>query len=117
MVKLSMARNFLKTKDVKTGDVVTFVSEGEWVENTKFKRPDGSPQSQFIIKVEINDVEMDMSLNSTNRKALIQAFGDDTVKWQGKSAKIEMAKMMVSGGMKDVIILTPIVGEDDGWTE
>jgi hypothetical protein len=122
MVKLAENKNYLKTANVKNGDVITFQSEGEWIESRKFTNKDGSPKSQFIIKVGLNGTQFDMSLNGMNRKALINAFGDETSGWNGRKASINVVKSLVSGEMKDVIVLTPMNGEvkkpeDIDWAE
>jgi hypothetical protein len=106
-MKLAEAKNYLKTANVKTGDVVTFTNEGEWSESRKFTNKDGTPKKQFIIKVTMNGQELDFTVNGMNRKALIAAYGDETSAWIGKKAKITVVKSLVSGEMKDVICLTP----------
>ena len=108
-MKLSDGKKYLKKDNVKEGDVVTFKSDGEWVESGKFKNQDGSPKKQFLIKIEWNGQGYDMALNGMNRKTMISAFSDETSEWIGKQAKIEFVKVMVSGEMKEIILLAPIV--------
>ena len=102
-------RNFLKSSDLANGDTIKFLNEGEWVENKKFSNPDGTPKNQLIFKVEFQGVERDFSLNATNRNALKEAFGKDTALWVGKEASVEKMKMAVAGGVKEVVILTPVM--------
>jgi hypothetical protein len=99
-------RNFLKADEVKTGDKLKIVTEGEWIASKKFTYEDGTPKQQFIIKVECEEVERDMTLNSTNRTNLIAVWGKNTADWIGKSATVEIVKMSVAGKLMNVIILT-----------
>lgn len=97
--------NYVKTAEVKNGDVITFKTEGEWIENTKYTYPDGNAKVDFVIKVELNGEEKSMRLNKTNRDIVISAYGNDTSKWIGKNAKITKEKMLVAGKKMDCIIL------------
>ena len=103
MVKLT--GNFLKTAEVEAGDLVTFKDAGEWVKSTKFTYEDGTPKTDFIIKVDHNGVEKSMRLNKTNREILKSVYGDETEAWVGKSATITKLKALVAGKMQDCIIL------------
>lgn len=105
MVKLTGSKSWIKADDVKDGQVVTFVNEGEWTESSKFTHDDGSPVRQFTIKVKLNGEERDMNLNKVSRENLVEAYGDDTANWVGMSAKVEKVKVMVGGEMKNSIIL------------
>ncbi len=100
-------RNFLKVDEVKTGDKLEILSEGEWVPSKKFTYNDGTPKQQFIVKVSVEGIERDMTLNSTNRNSLIAAWGNDTANWINRFAVIEVVKMSVAGQLKNCIILTP----------
>jgi hypothetical protein len=97
--------NFLKTAEANNGDIITFKDEGEWVENTKYTYPDGNPKVDFVIKVEINGDDKSMRLNKTNREIVISAYGKDTKKWIGKTAKITKEKMLIAGKKQDCIML------------
>lgn len=112
MVKLSTAKNYLKSENVKQGDVITFLDEGALVPSAKYTYNDGSPRKDFLLKVKHNDQECDMRLNATNKKLLIKAFGDETAEWIGKTAKLSTADIMVSGKLMKTIIMQPIGGKD-----
>jgi len=109
---LTGKRNFLRVSDVKGGEIITFLNEGEWVENKKYTYPDGTPRKDFVIKITIFELEKDMRLNATNRSNLISAFGNDTTNWIGKSAILEKTKVMVGGKIMDTIIVKPIKEEE-----
>jgi hypothetical protein len=109
-MKLTAAKNWLKSEDVKQGDLITILNEGEWVASAKFTYTDGTPRKDFLLKVKHNDVDKDMRLNATNKKLLIKAFGDETSAWVGKSAKLNTADIMVSGKLMKTIMMQPIGG-------
>jgi len=111
--------NYVKTAEVKDGDIITFKNEGVWIENTMYKYPDGNPKVDFVVKVEINGEEKSKRLNKKNRETVIEAYGNDTSKWIGKTAKITKEKMLVAGKKHDCILLEitgvvrePIEGEE-----
>jgi len=107
MVKLSTGGNFIKGEDVKHGDSVKFLDEGEWSENQKYKYPDGNPRWDFICKVDHNGDEKKMRINATNKKALIAAWGDETKDWIGKTAKMTLETALVAGERRKMILLEP----------
>lgn len=102
---LDNKKNYVKTTDVLGGEIITFKSEGEWVESKRFTYNDGSPKKDFIIKVEINGEEKDMRLNQTNRDILINVYGKETKEWIGQTATITKVKVVVAGKMIDMIVL------------
>ena len=107
MVKLSSNKKWVKGSEFKNGDIVKLVSEGGWEESSKFTYNDGSPVQQFIIKIEVNGEEKDMTLNKASRNNLTMTWGYETSEWVGKSAKVEKVKVMVGGDLKDCVVLHP----------
>jgi len=105
--------NWIKTAEVNNGDVITFKTEGEWIESTMYKYDDGNPKVDFVIKVGMGTEEKSMRLNKTNRDAVIAAYGKDTSKWVGKTAIIVKEKCLVAGVKRDCITLE-IEGADKG---
>jgi len=103
--------NYVKTAEVQNGDVITFKDEGKWIENTRYTYQDGNQRVDFVIKVEIKGEEKSMRLNKTNREVVIAAYGNDTSKWIGKTAKITKEKCLVAGKKQDCILLE-IAGVD-----
>lgn len=108
MVKLSTAKNYLKSEDVKQGDMVTILSEGEWVASAKYTYSDGTPRKDFLLKVKHGEAEKDFRLNATNKKTLVKAYGEETADWVGKIISLETANVMVSGKMMKTMIATPV---------
>lgn len=103
---------WLSATIVKDGDMIKFEDAGEWKESS-FKNPDGSKKNQYIIGVSHNGSAYQMSLNKTNRDALITAFGNDSEKWVGQDAKIELAMGLIGGVKKTMILLTPVVNMEE----
>tara|TARA_R110000868_G_scaffold111883_1_gene301749 strand:+ start:1976 stop:2326 length:351 start_codon:yes stop_codon:yes gene_type:complete len=109
-MKLVTAKNYLKSENVKQGDIITFLDEGALVASAKYTYEDGTPRKDFILKVKHNDQECDMRLNATNKKVLIKAFGDETATWIGKTARLVTADIMVNGKIMKTIVMNPIGG-------
>ena len=108
-MKLNDGRKYLKSDTVKNGDSITFKSEGEWLDSMNYKNEDGTPKKDFVMKVEHNGEQYDMTVNFTNRKEIIAAFGDETSDWVGKTVKVEVVKVMVGGKAKNsIMIKTPL---------
>jgi len=117
VVKLSSGKNWLKSADLKTGNLLGIVNEGEWTESSKFTNSDGSPVRQFVIRVSLNAEQRDITLNKISRTNLSDAWGEETAKWVGKTARVEKVKVMVSGEMKDSVVLFASDVEPDGVSE
>lgn len=101
---------WLSAKNCKSGDIVEFINEGEWKESTKFTYDDGNPVRQLVFKVLHNGEEKQLSIIKPSRIALIEAFGDDTVEWVGREARIDLA-LNTQGGKS--IVLTPLDSKVD----
>jgi len=97
--------NYLKTADCKEGDRVSFLDAGKFVENTKYKYPDGNPRQDFIITVSHNGAEKSFRVNKTNRDIMIASHGNNSENWIGKSARITLVKSLVSGKSMKIIVL------------
>ena len=110
-MKLSTAKNYLKSEDVKQGDLITFLNEGEWVASAKYTYADGTPRKDFLLKVKHGESEKDMRLNATNKKLMIKAFGEETKDWIGKTANLTTADIMVSGKLMKTIMISPVGGK------
>lgn len=106
MVMLNSGKKWIKISEVKDGDVLTIKDEGWWQENNKFKYSDGNPKQDFIITVDHNGEEKQMTINGTNRSILTLAYGRDTALWVGKKATIIKKWMEVSGKDREVIRLS-----------
>ncbi len=109
--------NYFKGADVKDGEIVKIVSEGEW-ELTPFKKQDGSPKNQFCVDVEnIEGKKKKLRINKTNSDILILAWGKDTALWVGKSVRLTTENALVAGKRVKSIMVEPIKEEEKAWDE
>jgi hypothetical protein len=102
--------SYLKSDEVKTGDIVTVKDSGSIQISEKFKTklPDGTeiPKKQYVFKVEYKGVEKNLNMNKMSRDNLSVAYTNNTETWVGKKASIELC-LFPNG--KRGIVLSPIV--------
>jgi hypothetical protein len=113
MVMLNSGGKWIKVKEVNNGDIITIKTEGTWQENTQYKYSDGNPKQDFVVVVEHIGEDKQMRMNGKNRGTLINAYGQDTAKWVGKTATITKKIVEIAGEDKEVIRLT-VDGADQG---
>ena len=101
--------NFLeKGVDFKENDMVEIASEGKPVEG-KF-----GTQDIFFIKTK-DGKEGNVSFNQTTINSLIDGYGEDSLNWIGKEAKVWAILSNVQGKMKKVYyFLHPDAQLDEG---
>ena len=85
---------------------------------SQFKNKDGSVKMQNVSKIQFEQggEPFNISLNRANLNALIDAFGDDSVKWQGHLLSVQTEKIQVAGKRVVAIYLVPDgyeLGEDE----
>ncbi len=90
-------------KDVKTGDLITFVDEGKY--NTLPQDPDREVLT-FRVKIPSGE-EKSISINKTSQIELEKGWTDESSKWVGKQAKVKIVNQKVFKEFKDVIYLSP----------
>lgn len=122
MVKINVdeTRFMKKDTDVKHKDVVTVAKEGVWEESTTFKRDDGTPSRMFKIVFRLaNGEERSTTLNWTNVKLLVEAFGDETADWVGKEVRAWKTKSdRAKGGYTFLYVPTDWTRDDTGdWSK
>src|SRR3990167_3397080 len=78
-----------KGEDIKDGDLVTVLDEGQNVT--------GDYGDRMVFKIETKNGPKNLSFNQKSMNNLIDSLGDDTVNWIGKKVKITMVRAMVSG--------------------
>ncbi|MEM2351236.1 MAG: hypothetical protein QXT26_02395 [Thermoproteota archaeon] len=104
MVKIK-ASKWLRASDVRDGDIVVIVSEGQnrSAEETPFQRP------VFEIDVKLPSGEVrTWTMNTTTQRRCAEAFGDETGNWVNKKVKIQLREQNVRGVMKTVVYGVPI---------
>lgn len=104
-MKLEKKRTWLKSENVKNGDTLTILNEGEIVTSSKFTYANGEPKKDFVLLVSHNGAEADFTVNATNKKTLIASFGDETKNWMGKVVKVGVANVMIGGATKKSIMV------------
>jgi len=107
MVKVNLGGNFLKADQAKKGAIVTFLDEGEFVKSEKYTYEDGSPKIDFIFNVKYEGENKKLRINKASKVAMVEAFGDDSIEWVNKKAKIMV--MPTPNGDNKMIVLDPIV--------
>lgn len=101
--------NFLKAEDCKGGEICEISNAGEMEEITS---PEGKikPVLNFEIKYDLDGEVKDQTFtpNKSNGNIMVEAWGEDTAKWQGKRFKIALGKVNVFGKFKNSIIVEPL---------
>ena len=93
--RVSVGAFLKKGEDFKDGDVITIANEGHSVEG-KF-----GPQDVFMVKLE-DGRDGNVSFNQTSINCLIDGYGDDSINWIGKKAKVAAILQNVQGKMTKV---------------
>ena len=84
------------------------VSEATAVPSTFFNK-DGSVKNQDVAKVKFEGKPdtYNVSLNRATINGLIEAYGEDSVGWQGHTLSVETEKMRVGGKAVTALYLIP----------
>lgn len=110
MVMLLDSSNRLKAADVKNGQTVKILTEGQWL---KDQYKDQEPTNAFVVSVNYGGETKDLKLTKASRDNLKEAWGNETSKWIGKSAMISL----VSTTKGKSIMLQPVVSAEEVWGE
>lgn len=105
---MSLGGAWVKAAEVKSGSKAKIVSETISQPST-FLNKDGSPKTQDVAKLRIEGVSepLNVSLNRATINALVDAFGEDSVGWQGHTLTIETEKVRVAGKSVTALYLVP----------
>ncbi len=100
--------NWVKTNELKNGQRAKIVSETS-PQPSSFVDKKGNPKTQDVAKVrfEGQNEPVNVSLNRATINALIEAYGDDSVAWQGHYLTCEVEKVRVGGVMRLALYLLP----------
>ena len=107
-MKITFSGSYLKADEAKKGEVITILDSGK-EQLSKFKYEDGNTKTDYLFKVEYMGEEKVLRMNANSRRAMVEAFGDDTENWIGKKAKLFI--MPTPNGDKKMIVLDPILEE------
>lgn len=104
----SVSGAWAKGSEIPSGTKCRIVSE-TMPQPSSFMNKDGSPKSQDVAKVrfECKDEPLNVSFNRASINALVDAFGDDSVKWQGNEITVMTEKMNVGGKRVYVMYFVP----------
>ena len=103
---MKIGQAFLKITEVKEGDIMEILNEGAWVESKQFKYPDGNPKQDCQFQIRLPLGERTFTMSKTNREACKEAWGDETLNWIGKTARIGITPLPQL--KKNMITLFPI---------
>ena len=103
-MKIKIKTDFVQAGiDVKDGDWITILNEGQYR-----KIPQQPDREVLTFQVEIPSGEKKLlSMNATSQKEFIQVYGDESLNWVGKRGEIEIVRQRVFDKFKDVIYLHP----------
>lgn len=114
----------VKAADLKSGDNLKFLNEGEWRTVDFSKEQDGSNVKEvceFSVSLNKGDPRK-FVINSTSGDNLAKDWGGNTENWVNKTARVAFVKMVAFGKKMDVLCLEPTNGkvppkEDEAWNE
>ena len=106
--KVSLGGAWFKGSEIQNGVKAKLVSETTSQPST-FLNKDGSPKTQEVAKIRIagQSEALNISINRYSIDALVDAFGEDSVNWQGRELTIETEKSRVAGKAVTVAYLIP----------
>lgn len=114
----SVSGAWVKGSEVVNGSKCKLVSEAKPIPS-QFKDNKGNAKNQDVAKIRFAGEEgeaKNISLNRATINALVDAFGDDSVAWQGQLLTAHTERVVVSGKRVTAVYLVPDgfeVSEDD----
>lgn len=78
-------------------------------QTSTFLNKDGSAKTQDVAKVRFQGIDepLNVSLNRATINGLVDAFGEDSIKWQNHVLNVETEKMRVAGKAVTALYLIP----------
>ncbi len=91
----NIAGKWLPKSLLKNGMTCVILNEAVQQESNKFKDTKGNPQIQSVVKVKVEGIEGEYNVNlgKMTINALVEAFGEDSVKWQGETLTIDVKEV------------------------
>jgi len=89
---------------------------------SQFTNKDGSPKEQDVCRVQFQgqNEPLNVSLNRATINGLVDAFGEDSKKWQGQILNVETEKVRVAGKAVVALYLIPVgyqrVDDENGYS-
>ena len=119
MVKVPMVASgdFIRGKEIlgKKPVRVKVLGEGEYMPS-KYKKKDGTPKTQLVIPVKMDDVIRKLGLNPTSIKEIALKYTTDTENWINKHLDLEAEKRKI-GKDKEIIAIWATPVEEDSITD
>ena len=111
---------WVKTSELANGSGAKIVSETN-SQQSQFQNKDGSVKIQDVCRVQFEGIPepLNVSLNRATINGLVDAFGEESVNWQGHNLKVETEKMRVAGRAVVALYLIPDgykkIDDDNGY--
>ena len=88
----SVGGKWIDKSKLKTGMKCVILNEAIQQESNKFKDKNGNPQVQTFAKVKVEGLEGEYNVNLGRMtiNALVEAFGEDSLKWQGETLTVDI---------------------------
>lgn len=104
----SLGGAWLDTSKVVTGSKVKILNETTKRESA-FKDKEGNPKTENVAKVQVQGESdsVNMRLNWTTIFGLIDAFGNDSKEWIGRTLTLSKIRALVGDTMRDIVYLIP----------
>lgn len=103
----AVSGKWIKGSEVISGSRAKLVAETQPIKS-QFKNKDGTDKTQDVSKIQFESGEaLNINVNRASINALIEAYGDDSAKWQGHELTVETEKMRVGGKAVVVVYLIP----------
>lgn len=109
-MKLQKSGEYLKAETVDKGSIITFKDEGtiEVSDKYRYKNQDGTEgdfRKSLVFFVSYKGEDKKLRVNAASRTGLVEAWGDETKSWIGKSAIIHV--LPTPNGGNKMIVLEP----------
>lgn len=103
-----MGGAWAKGSEIQSGTRAKIVSETNPIPSS-FLNKDGSAKTQDVCKVRFESLPeaLNVSLNRATINALVDAFGEDSIKWQNKVLIVETERVRVAGKAVTALYLIP----------
>lgn len=116
-MKLQKPGSYIKAEEVEKGTIITFKDEGtiEVSDKYRYQNKDGSEgefRKSLVFMVSYKGEDKKLRVNTASRTGLVEAWGDETKSWIGKSAIVHV--LPTPNGGNKMIVLEPTSGNGTG---
>lgn len=100
---------FFKKEHAANGELLKILDEGRIIHSEKF----GKDDFYLLVETEMSGEKL-IRLNNISKKNLVKFYGNDSSTWVDKYCRVNYIRQMVSGEMRDIIILTDPARDVEG---